>query len=107
MENMNTKYYQKREIRMRMNKPESDVNFVCEYTTQEDKELFFGPLEGNENFITIGESWIMAHIVCASDNFPSASQARKNGWNKKIPTGFTMLKVGKKAKMKEIFILKQ
>jgi len=73
--------------------------------SEKDKELFFGPIEPDDEFIEIQDNWLMAHILHASGNFPSVSQARKNGWNEPIPDGFTILTVGKKAKRKEIFIL--
>jgi len=81
------------------------MNFIKNNTTQKDIELFFGPIDPNDEFIVIEDHWIMAHILHASGNFLSVSQARKNGWNKPIPDGFTMLTVGKKQRKKDIFIL--
>jgi hypothetical protein len=80
------------------------MNFIKPNTTESDKELFFGPLE-NETFTIIEDHWNMAHIIHKSGLFPSVGQARKNGWNKPIPDGFTLLTVGKKAKRKDLFIL--
>jgi len=80
-----------------------EMNFIKKGTTQEDMELFFGPIE-DDTFINIEEHWIMAHIIHEAGLFPSVSQARKNGWNKPIPEGFTMLTVGKKARKTNIFI---
>jgi hypothetical protein len=80
------------------------MNFVTNNISDQDTELFFGPIEDDDIFIIIEPHWIMAHILHAADIFPSISQARKNGWNKPIPKGFTMLTVGKKAKKKDIFI---
>jgi hypothetical protein len=82
------------------------MNFISKNISDEDKNLFFGPIDPEDTFIIIEDHWIMAHILHASGNFPSVSQARKNGWNEPIPEGFTMLTVGKKAKRKDIFILK-
>lgn len=73
--------------------------------SNKDKDLFFGPIDSDDEFIKIQDHWIMAHIIHAAGIFPSVSQARKNGWNKPIPDGFTILTVGKKAKRKDLFIL--
>lgn len=81
------------------------MNFITKISNK-DKDLFFGPIDPEDEFIEIQDHWIMAHILHATGNFPSVSQARKNGWNKPIPNGFTMLTVGKKARRKEISILK-
>ena len=62
---------------------------------ESDKELFFGPLDGTEEFIVIEDHWIMAHIMHAVGIFPSVGQARKNGWNKPIEDGWTDIIVGK------------
>ena len=59
-----------------------------------DKELFFGPLDGEE-LIAIEERDIMANLIVKAGIFPSVTQARKNGWDKPIPLGFTDLRVGK------------
>jgi hypothetical protein len=83
------------------------MNFIKEHTTDSDKELFFGPIDPNnpdDDFHIIEDGWIMAHILHAAGNFPSVSQARKNGWNKPIPEGFTFITVGKKQRKKTIFI---
>lgn len=45
----------------------------------------------------------LAHIMHRAGIFPSVGQARKNGWNKEIPIGFSEFKVGKK--QTEIFVL--
>lgn len=82
------------------------MNFINKNTTDKDRDLFFGPIDPEDTFIEIQDHWIMAHILHAAGIFPSVSQARKNGWNKDIPNGFTILTVGKKAKRKDLFIFK-
>lgn len=82
------------------------MNLHTKSISLKDKELFFGPIDPEDKFIEIQDHWNMAHVLHAVGIFPSVSQARKNGWNKEIPNGFTILKVGKKAKRKELFILK-
>ena len=61
---------------------------------ESDKDLFFGPLE-DETFILIEDNWSMANIMTMVGIFPSVTQARKNGWNKPIPFGFSDIRVGK------------
>jgi hypothetical protein len=80
-------------------------NFITPDLTEEDKDLFFGPLDGEE-FIVIEENWTMAHLLHAAGVFPSVTQARKNNEDRPIPWGFTILTRGKRAKKKEIFICK-
>ena len=80
------------------------MNFITKNVTDEDKELFFGPLDGEE-FVEIEEHWNMANILHATGIFPSVTQARKNGEDKPIPSGFTILRRGKKKNRKDIFIL--
>lgn len=77
-------------------------NFISENITKDDKDLFFG---SDEEFVEIQPRWCMAHILHSVGMFTSISQARKNGWNKPIPWGYTELTVGKKAKKQDIFIL--
>lgn len=70
-----------------------------------DKELFFGPLDGTEQWIEIEPTWTMAHIMVQAGVFPSLTQARKNGAEGEIPAGFTDIVRGKGKKRKEITIL--
>ena len=52
-----------------------------------------------ENSIEIQEHWTLAHLAVEMELFPSAGQARKNGWNGPIPQGFTEKKgIGKMKK---------
>jgi len=83
------------------------MNFIDKNTTDSDKELFFGPIEPDDTFITIEDHWIMAHVMHKAGIFPSVSQARKNGWNKPIPKGFNHLMVGKLRRNIFIFIEKE
>ena len=78
------------------------MNFVTPISDN-DKELFFGPVEPSDFFIEIQDHWTMAHIMKEAGFFPSISQARKNGWDKPIPKGFNELIVGKKKKKIWIF----
>lgn len=69
--------------------------FVHESRPVEDREVFFGPLEEIGEFIVFDDSWTMAHVMHSAGIFPSVTQARKNGWNKSIPAGFTEVVAGK------------
>lgn len=60
-----------------------------------DKELFFGPLKKDETFLELDTHMTMAHVMFQAGSFSSISQARKNGWDKPIPDGFTDMRVGK------------
>jgi len=71
----------------------NEYNFI-KSLHESDKDLFFGPLQ-DEEFHLIESNWSMANILTIAGIFPSISQARKNGWNKPIPLGFTDIRVGK------------
>jgi len=81
--------------------------FISGLVPESDKELFFGPLDGTEEFIVIEDHWIMAHIMHAIGVFPSVGQARKNGWNKPIEDGWTDIIVGKLKREVTILNLKE
>jgi len=72
----------------------NEFNFFAS-SVESDKDLFFGPVELEDTFIVIEENWTMANIMTVIGIFPSISQARKNGWNKSIPEGFSDIRVGK------------
>lgn len=69
--------------------------FIHESQPVEDRETFFGPLEEIDEFVVVDDSWSMAHIMQKAGIFDSVTQARKNGWNKRIPVGFTEVVAGK------------
>ena len=52
-----------------------------------------------EDSIEIQPHWTMAHIAVEMELFPSIGQAKKNGWDKPIPQGFTeQRRIGKMKK---------
>jgi hypothetical protein len=73
-----------------------DINFVSPDTDEFMFDTMFGPVSAGERFVLIQPNFIMAHIVAEAGCFQSVSEARKNGWNKPIPTGLTNFVVGKK-----------
>lgn len=81
--------------------------FVSPNVGDSDKELFFGPLDGTDEFIVIEPTWIMAHVLHAAGIFKSVGQARKNGWNKPIEDGWTDIIVGKLKREITILNLKE
>lgn len=82
-----------------------DIHFISKNVNEENKDLFFGPLDGDEVFIDIEDHWSMANILKESGIFKSVSQARKNGEHKPIPKGFSYITRGKKARKRQIYIL--
>ena len=69
----------------------SEYNFF-QSSRESDRNLFFGPLTG-ESFFPVPET--MAHVMVLADIFPSVSLARKNGYHKPVPFGFTDMHAGK------------
>ena len=77
----------------------NEWNFVHENVDQIDVKLF----DMNPQKAKFNDTHCLAHIMCWAGAFPSVSQARKNGWDKPIPFGFSEFKVGKRKRC--IFIL--
>ena len=73
----------------------NEFNFIRS-SDEKDKDLFFGPLSSEDAFLPIEESSIMVHLMFQAGLFKSVSEARRNGWNKPIPSGFSDMRVGKK-----------
>lgn len=73
-----------------------EFNFIHKDLPDSDRDLFFGPLTENDKFIVFDDGVIMAHLIAQIGLFTSIGQARKNGWDKPIPIGYTDLIVGKK-----------
>ena len=81
-------------------------NFITKKVTEKDIELFFGKVENDDIFIFFDpDKWVMAHFLYHVGIFKSITQARKNGWNKPIPSGFNFYTVGKKAKKQTFYVL--
>lgn len=80
-----------------------DIHFISKSVSEEDIDLFFGPIEEDDIFVTIQDHWTMAHIMNEAKIFKSISQARKNGESKPIPNGFNYFVRGKMKQ--QIYIL--
>lgn len=72
------------------------MNFIHAEMPDSDKDLFFGPIEDDDQFVVFAGEMTMADLVVELGAFPSVKQARKNGWEKPIPAGFTAHKIGKR-----------
>ena len=88
---------------------DNEISFIHPNVSKKDKELF-GFDEGDVH--TIGHAvnsttgnWMMCHLLHFAGLFPSVSSARKNGWNKPIPSGFSEFTIGKRKK--KVFILNE
>lgn len=71
------------------------MNLIHDSLPESDRELFFGPLDGQEQFIGFGDNDNLATLLVKVDKFPSLSQAHKNGFDKPLAPGFAKIKVGK------------
>ena len=81
----------------------NEVNFLHPNVSDRDIELFgFG---GAKNCFHIEDNWMMAHVMHVAGIFPSVGIARKNGWNKPIPEGFSEFTIGKNKK--KVWILNE
>jgi len=82
-----------------------EVNILIGDISEKDRELFFGPNADKEPFITMIDSNIKwPQLLRGLGFFRSASEAKKNGWDKDIPESFTDVVIGKKKR--RITILK-
>lgn len=64
-----------------------EFNFIHKDLPESDRELFFGPL-GGEEFIEFDDDWQMDDVWVRARFFASKSQARKNNHGGPIPAGF-------------------
>lgn len=65
-------------------------NIVVGELDHKDIDLFFGPFGDKEVVLELQpnqNSW--ASLLKELEIFPSATQARKNGWDKEIPVGWS------------------
>lgn len=74
----------------------NEFNFLIGRITQADKDLFFGPLSNQDQFIELRHDCLdMADIMVIANIFTSKTRANKANMGGPIPRGFTDFKVGK------------
>jgi hypothetical protein len=71
---------------------------------ESDKDLFFGPLLPDDEFKWFNKQTRFPEVLADLGLFSSRSEARRNGWDKDIPKGFSDIRIGKLKK--RICILK-
>ena len=72
------------------------VNFISFTAHHSDREKMFGD-EPADTFDPANET--MAHLMLFAGAFSSLTQARKNGWDKPVTTGWSEHKVGKHTRL--------
>lgn len=55
------------------------------------------------NFID-EEDKTIAHLLAKVKRFPSVKDAKRNGWDKPIPSGWSMFTIGRAAKRTDLYI---
>ena len=83
---------------------DNEFNFIHPKMSEKDMKAF-GFWEDKDSAWHIEDVWCMAHIMHLIGVFPSVGIARKNGWNKPIPEGFSEFTVGKSRK--KVWILNE
>ena len=68
-------------------------------------DRLFGPWEYGDCLIRLPDNTRWPELLKFLDIFSSTSQARKNGWNKDIPIGWTDIIIGKLRN--RVYILKK
>lgn len=86
-----------------------DIDFIKQDTDSKDIDLFLGPVNETQNqvFIDSFDNKTLAHIMKDAGVFSSVSDARRNGWNKEVPSGFSHFIVGKKKSSIAILNIKE
>lgn len=60
-----------------------------------DLELFFGPVADDDMVLKLAPSATMVDVVVEAGIFNSRGEAKRNGWLKPIPAGFSEHVIGK------------
>ena len=74
-----------------------DIDFINENAPIGDIYLFFGKHSDGEKilYFTNEQYMTIAHLMAKAGIFQSISEAKRNGWDRPIPEGFSTLTVGK------------
>lgn len=73
-----------------------DWNFCDNLLTTSMADQLFGPLEEGEEIRFIDSAVKLEHLAVIMGVFPSVTQARKNGWQGELPTGYNEMRRGKR-----------
>ena len=73
-----------------------DINFIKTGTSQADIDLFLSPVDNGQVTMVYNpfDKLVLAHLMHRANLFSSVSEARRNGWDKPVPTGFSQYVVG-------------
>lgn len=71
-------------------------NFMHESHPEQDAERMFGPLAQGETVERFADRETMAHIMHRAGLFSSIKDARRNGWDRRVPEGWSVQTVGKR-----------
>ena len=83
----------------------NEFNFLSPKVSSRDRDLMGFDDCGTGMNIMIEDHWLLAHVMHRAGIFPSVGIARKQGWNKPIPDGFSEFTVGKSKK--KVWILNE
>mgnify|MGYP001187977440 CR=1 FL=1 len=81
--------------------PNPNEKFFVHHSMSEADRKLFG--FGDDVIIEVEDDWLLAHVMFFAGLFASVSEARKNGFNKPIPSGLSNFTVGKNKT--KVFIL--
>lgn len=73
----------------------AEINVLIGDYLSTDIDLFFNPVLPNDIFLNMPKDAMWSHLLVKIGVFPSMGQAKKNGWHKTIPSGYSDITVGK------------
>ncbi len=75
--------------------------FLGPKNEREDSNLFLG----NETFFHIKPTdTTLAHLLFTCGKFPSIKEAKRNGWNKPVPSGWNEYRIGSGRNLMEVVV---
>lgn len=83
---------------------EQETNILIGDVSINDRELFLGPTFDFEQFHTVESGFQYPQLLGKFGFFKSNGDARRNGWDKEIPEGYSEHTIGKLKK--KLYILK-
>lgn len=75
-----------------------DVAFIKPGTSEKDLRAFLAGFDGvvDTPLAPIQPGDLLAHLLARAGLFPSVGEARRNGWARPIPPGFSQHRVGRR-----------